>query len=250
MIKIVSVGWQCEPFIEQTLRSVEEQTVQDWEIHITYDASSDTGAQSIIKWCDPRDARWRQYSLNEDQRFAVRNQYEAIKHLAPEDDDIIVFLDLDGDRLAHPGVLQRLLDYYADDTQLTYGSYKPIPFNAGCQPAIPFPFDVIANNSYRSFMAHGGMISFNHLRTMKGRIFKAMSEELFKWPDTDEWYEAGTDYLFMINGLELAGGRHKCLDELMLLYNNANPMADNITHPDVTSASVASILSRPPLDRL
>jgi len=34
-------------------------------------------------------------------KFAVRNQVEAIDNMNPADDDIIVWLDVDGDRFAH-----------------------------------------------------------------------------------------------------------------------------------------------------
>jgi glycosyltransferase involved in cell wall biosynthesis len=245
--KIISVGWKCEEFIDRTLASVAAQTRDDWQIAVIYDGG-DNGAEPIRKWCNNY-FECAGYFLNEEQKFAVRNQYEGICVLEPADEDIIVFLDLDGDQLAHPNVLQRLADHYADDTLLTYGSYKPIPDPGTCTPATPFPAPVIRENAYRKHIAAGNSCCFNHLRTMKGKIFKAIPPDRFKWPN-GEWYTAGTDYLFMVNGLELAGQRHKCINETLLLYNHANPHADYLSHPDVTRACVADILQRPPLSPL
>ena len=248
--KIISCGWQCAPFIEQTLRSVEQQTRSDWEIFIAYDRSQDSGAEVISRWCAnrPNDNRWR-YFCYQDQRFAVQNQVEGIRALDPSDDDVIVFLDLDGDRLAQPHTLQRLADYYADETLVTYGSYQPIPDLGTCQPATPFPDHVTASNSYRSYILGGGNTCFNHLRTMKGKVFWSIPDSYFKWP-SGEWYTAGTDYTFMCAAMERAGGRYKCIQETMLFYNHANPHADNIEHPEETGRCVIDSLQRPALSPL
>lgn len=244
MFKIISVGWNCQDWIDQTIVSVVEQNRDDWEMMIVYDGG-DNGTEHIHKWTGPR----IRAKINDEQRFAVRNQYEGILALQPEPEDIIVFLDLDGDQLAHRGVLQRLDDYYADNTLLTYGSYKPIPDPGTTSPAQPFPPDVIARSTYRQYIARGGRCCFNHLRTMKGKVFNAIPADYFKWASGD-WYNAGTDYLFMLAGLELAAERHKCINETLLLYNHANPFADNVAHPAVTNACVNDILQRRLLERM
>lgn len=247
--KIVSVGWQCAQFLERTLESVEAQTRDDWEIHITYDKSTDNGADLIKEWCTGwRDARWH-FQLNEDQLFAVQNQYEAIKALDPADEDIIVFLDLDGDELAHPRVLDNLARYYEDDTLVTYGNYIPVPFADTCPLAIPYPPEVVANRTYRDHILNFNGCCFNHLRTIKGKVWRAIPEDRFKRPN-GEWYESGTDYVMMVPALELADGRYKCIEETLLLYNNANPLADYLTHPAETSGNIKDALERPALPRL
>ena len=249
MFKIISAGWNCSNFIERTLRSVEMQTREDWEILVVYDRSSDDGAGKITRWCEMReDPRWK-YQCNDDQRFAVRNQYEGLRSLAPEPDDICVFLDLDGDQLAHPQVLDRLAQCYEDDTLVTYGSYKPIPDPGTTQPAKPYPPWVVASNCYRPYILNGGETCFNHLRTMKGKVFNAIPESYFKW-DNGDWYTAGTDYTFMVAALELAGGRYKCVGEVFLLYNHDNPHADNKEHPEETGRCVIDSLNKAPLSPL
>jgi glycosyltransferase involved in cell wall biosynthesis len=245
VFKIISVGWNCQDWLDQTIASVVAQNREDWEMMVVYDGG-DNGAASILKWAE-KDQRIRA-QINTEQKFAVRNQYEGILAMAPGPDDVIVFLDLDGDRLAHANVLQHLDDFYARGVLLTYGSYKPIPDPGTCSPARPFPVDVIVNGSYRQYLRAGGMCCFNHLRTMKGKIFNAIPSEYFKWAD-GRWYEAGTDYLFMLAGLELAAERHAFINETLLLYNHANPYADYLRTPAVTSACINDVLLREPLQR-
>lgn len=246
---IVSTGWQCESWITQTLRSVEEQTRSDWRIQIVYDPSTDDGADLIRRWCDDRDNRWH-CTLNTEHLFAVRNQVEAIQALDPADDDVIVWLDLDGDRFAHPDVLAHLADAYADGTTLlTYGSYLPIPDKGTSTMATPFPADVVAANSYRHCLRHVHC-HMNHLRTMSGRLFRAIPDDQFHWPDGRGWYAAGADYILMTAGLERAGGRYKCLPEVLMLYNHDSPLADNLIRNDICTENIVNFLERPPLDPL
>lgn len=247
--KFVTVGWQCAPWIEQTLGSVEGQTIEDWDVAITYDASTDEGADVIRRWCAPRDGRW-QYQLNDTQLFAPRNQYEAIQRLKLEDDDVVVFLDLDGDRLAHPNVLMRLKTVYErQHVGLTYGSYVPVPPVGPPGPVRRYPEDVEEDNTYRAHTLRHGCL-FNHLRTISGRVAKAIPESQFRWaagPKCGQWYDGGTDYLVMMSALELSGGRYAVLPDTLLLYNHANPLADNLAHPEESSRCIGDILRRNPL---
>lgn len=246
--KVVSVGWQCGEWLQRTLQSVEAQTITDWDVRIVYDPSDDDGAERVRSWCDERDDRWS-YQLNTERQFAVRNQHEAIQALDPADDDIVVFLDLDGDMLADPHVFERLQGYYNDGTLVTYGNYRPVPSGAQ-MPIRPYPADVVRNRSYRDYTYYGGC-SFNHLRTMKGVVAKAIPVEECQWragPRAGEWYGRGTDYIFMLSAMELADGRYKCLDDVLLLYNHANPLADYLVSID--QGEVREFLSRGPLPAL
>lgn len=231
----------------QTLKSLEMQSDRDWEICIVYDAG-DGGEDIITEWCAIDPAR-RKYVLNDVQMYAPHNQFLAIEHLAPADDDIVVFLDLDGDMLAHPAVLEHVRGHYYDDTLLTYGSYASVPPTVEAPRVLPFPPDVVQSNSYRSYILYGGPCCFNHLRTMKGKVIKAISPQSAHWPD-GKWFISGGDYLIMISGLELAGGRYKVISEVLLHYNNANELADNLSHPTETTACNVEFLKRPPLNPL
>lgn len=261
--KIVCAGWQCADWLTQTLRSIENQSVDNWDVWITYDPSEDDGAKLVEEWCSERDERWH-YTINTEKKFAIRNHFESITALDPADDDVVVFLDLDGDMLAHPNVLRRLRRAYEAGALVTYGQYKPIPDEGTSTFAQPYPPDVIAANGYRNHHRHGGDTCFNHLRTISGRVFHAIPEAMFKWDHSGvahtpngefswaegDWYQGSTDYVFMISALELAGGRCKVFDEVLLHYNHANPLADNKTHPHEAHVCVTDFFRRTPLARL
>lgn len=250
--KIVSTGWQCRPFIERTLRSIEQQTVQDYEVRIVVDPSKDGETEDFARqWCDVRDDRWTA-EFPETQRFSTPNQMSAIEYLAPNDDDIVVWLDLDGDQFAHDSVLDNLLTYYCDDTLLTYGSFRCVPKVSTNAPAKAFPPEVIESNTYRRYV-RDVYCAFNHLRTMKGRIIGALPPSQFRWrsgPQRGQIYQGGADYIYTVAGLELAGPRHKFIEEVLMLYNHANPYADYKVRSHLSSPVVADFLRRPPLQRI
>jgi glycosyltransferase involved in cell wall biosynthesis len=255
--KIVSTGWNCARFIEQTLASVAQQSVDNWDIWIIYDPSDDNGAQVVKDWCDARrqfgDDRWN-YTINATRQFAVRNQYEAVHQLAPEPEDVVIWLDLDGDMFAHRDVLVHLANYYnePDAPLVTYGSYRAVPDHGTSPPAVPFPDDVVRNNAYRQQMITG-ICCFNHLRTMKGKIVNAIPQNQFLFRGTEnagQWYTTAGDYIFMACALELAGGRYKVIEEVLLLYNHDNPYADYLMNSVASFATTNDYLYRPALTPL
>lgn len=247
--KVISTGWDCAKEIERTLRSVEEQTHSDWQVHIVSDPSTDEEQQRVIRdWCDIRDPERWMYTLNKERLFPVCNQVMGVAAMNPDADDVIVWLDLDGDRLAHPQVLEHLVGYYDSETELTYGSYVPDPPVDTCTPAHPFPQDVIRENRYREYTM-SNPCAFNHLRTMRWRIMREIPDSYVQWPD-GSWLEAGTDYAVMLSGLELAGEHHKFIEETLLIYNHAQPHPDYLYHPKVTARCTQYVLRKSPLHPL
>jgi hypothetical protein len=246
MFKIISCGWQCAQFLDQTIASVLTQERKDWEMQVIYDLSTDGGECALWAW-DRMDRRIN-VACNDQQNFAAHNQWEALQLLYPEDDDIVIWLDLDGDQFAHPNVLNVVESYYQDDTLLTYGSYRAVPEPPEPPRIMPYPDDVVASNRYRQDALYNGP-RFNHLRTMKGKVAKSIPEDLFKWPD-GSWYVSGQDYIFMLAGLERAGGRYKVIPDILHIYNDANPLADNKAHGQETHKCDLDFMSKPPLERL
>lgn len=243
MFKIISCGWNCAKFMEQTLSSVRSQTVQDWQQCIIYDLSDDHGADLLRAWT-AQDSRYI-LQCNDQQNYAAHNQFTALQLLDPADDDIVVWLDLDGDMLAYPGALARVAEAYEDGrTLLTYGSYQAM---VSKEPPriLPIPEEVVVQNTYREDARYNG-IRVNHLRTMKGRVAKSIPEEAFKWPDGN-WYISGQDYIFMISGLERVAGRYKIIEDVLMIYNDDNPYNDNKVHDQETHLCDVDFMSRPPL---
>ena len=247
----MSCGWNCKDFIEQTLASIEMQSADNWSVRIVYDGG-DGGEELIRKWCDSRDDRW-QYVINKEphpHENPVTNRVDAAYVSTDDPEDVLIWLDLDGDCFTHPDVLKHLMDYYADGTLLTYGSYLPDPPDEGCSMAQPFPDEVAADNSFRSFVLYGGGASFNHLRTMKSKVAQAIPLDQFKWTDGRGWYTAGIDYLFTIAALELIGPKYRCITETLMLYNTANPNAAWRLFASDLDDCIIDFLKKPPLQRL
>lgn len=245
------MGWQCEQFIQRTLDSVVRQNLDNWDHAVIYDKSDDNGADIIRAWA-AEDPEHRLYRINDEHLYAVRNQNEAIYDLLqPEDEDVIVFLDLDGDQLAHTNVLDRLTYYYSDPgVLLTYGQYRPVPDIGDYVGARAWPPEVVHNRSYRDYILRHGPC-FNHLRTVKAEIFKAIPADQFKWANGN-WYKGATDYVTMVPALELVDGRYKFIEEVILDYNHANPLADNKVHYDERYGNMdaaVDVCNRPPLPR-
>lgn len=244
--KIITVGWDCAGWIEQTLASVEEQSYSDWKIHIVSDPTDDPAQERVIReWCDARDPRKWMYTINTERKFVVRNQVEGIRAMNPDPEDVIVYLDLDGDTFAHQDVLAHLVDYYSDDTLVTYGSYRPVPDMGTCTMAHAFPEKVIADGDYRRYLRNHAC-AINHLRTIKYKILQQIPDNYFQFPN-GEWLKSATDYAVMTAALELAGGKHKFIEEVLLLYNHAQPHPDYKYHPKTTAKCATYILHRAPL---
>ena len=53
-VSIITPCYNSSEFIEETIKSVLDQTFQDWEWLITDDKSSDNTAEIIKKYNDPR----------------------------------------------------------------------------------------------------------------------------------------------------------------------------------------------------
>lgn len=235
-----------------TLESIDRQHDQAFDVFIVDDCTTEDSRQRqmIQDFCEARDERWN-YRLNEgEHKWALRNQIEALDILDPQDEDVIVWLDLDGDMLAHPRVLGVLRDFYDQNgVYMTYGNYEPYP-NMGTHPVCdPFPDHVVQTGAYRQEIL-GGFCHFNHLRTMKGFVYHSIPRDYFFFEGTDRWYQGGVDYATMVPALELAGGKYYCFSEVLCHYNHGNPFADNITQRGESTASALNSLMRQPLEPL
>lgn len=163
--------------------------------------------------------------MRHEQRIGVvGNQATMIRAMPMDPEDVIVFLDGD-DRFAHPDVLGRLREVYSDSmVDLTYGNYAPDPPDPNCPPVKPIPAEVCAKvGGYRRWARVNGT-AWNHLRTFRRRIFDAIPETHMRL--NGRWLDGGADYAMMTPALELAGGRHRMIDEVLVLYTSDRPDAE------------------------
>ena len=246
--RIISCGWQAGYFPLTTLQSIEEQTCRDFTVSIGYEGY-DEANNAIRNWVAGHEPARYVYDFREDPStflYDNHSRYKAITNMPLDDEDVIIFLDIDGDKFWHPHVLSNLIDYYSDGTLLTYGSYQPYPDSPTCSPAQPYPDHIIESRDYRAF----GLLWFNHLRTMKGKVFKAIPQDQFKWAGTNDWYPKGCDVTFTISGLELVGRRHKVITETLMGYHSENPNSAWRVNPREIDNCTKDFMSRPKLDQV
>jgi glycosyltransferase involved in cell wall biosynthesis len=240
--KIITATRNAEPWIERCLSSIRDQIYPDFDVFVVVDPSEDRTAEIAGKICEQQGWGFR---ANAERLHALHNQVDGIRAMDGGDPmDVIVFVDGD-DYLPHGRVLDRLATHYRDDTMMTYGSYRSEPFSPTCAPATAFPPDVIARGTFRRFVAQGGGIRFNHLRTFRYALFNQLDESDFL-DDNGEWFTTVPDSALMIPCLELARGKIKVLSEELLVYNSENAQSEWRVQPRVIDAHNDCILRKPP----
>ncbi|MDO4196373.1 MAG: SDR family NAD(P)-dependent oxidoreductase, partial [Prevotellaceae bacterium] len=119
-VSIITPTYNCGPFIEETIRSVQAQTFQDWEMIIVDDGSKDDTEQ-IVMALAKKDERIR-YIRNPKNCGAAVTRNRALSEARGE---WIAFLD--SDDLWLPQKLERQLAFMKDnDYAFTYHNYTVV----------------------------------------------------------------------------------------------------------------------------
>lgn len=215
---VVAVGRNCPGAAQHCLESIDVQDDPSWDLAVVDDAS-DTGLELDAVF--DRFA-WSVAVTNRERRYALANQVRAWQELEPEDEDVVVFVDLD-DRLARPDALSIVRRAYDRGALMTYGSYRPVPADhpdaRTCRPARPYPPDVVRTRGYRREVQW-----FNHLRTVSWSVLKHLTEEDLR-NDEGNYWRAVTDRAVMFPSLELAGHRAAVVPEVLYEYTCDSPDA-------------------------
>ncbi len=120
MISIITPVYNCGRFIENTIRSVQQQTYSDWEMIIVDDCSTDNTVQ-IVRECAVKDNRIR-IICNEKNSGAAISRNTALREARGE---WIAFLD--SDDLWLPEKLERQLSFMQENGYMfTYHEYEEI----------------------------------------------------------------------------------------------------------------------------
>jgi glycosyltransferase involved in cell wall biosynthesis len=224
--KVLFTAWNCRRWLPTGLAALAAQTDDAVDVCVVDDASDDPGQWPLIQeFCRRRG--WAAIH-NDTRRGCMYNQVQAAHHLDPRPGDVLVFHDGD-DRLAAPDTLARLRWHYRQDEPLmTYGSYCCTPCDPWVTPAQEFPRGVIARNAYRAFSGRDepDPVWFNHLRSVRFGVFDRIDPDVhFRWPD-GSWFRKCCDTAVMVPALELAGGRHRFVPDVLYVYTRDNPLSD------------------------
>lgn len=168
------------------------------------------------------------------------NLFTAVAQLPPE--TIVVWLDGD-DRLCRDDALEIVARAYEDpDVWMTFGQFRWDTGKTGF--AAEYPPEVIADNAYRCAPWLATI-----LRTFRAGLFQQLTESDLKRPD-GTWNEHACDQCVMLPLLELAGGRHRFIPEVLAEYYAGNLRAMPWSQKLAESQEVRRIRLMPPKQRL
>jgi len=186
--------------------------------------------------------------VNEEKKYALQNIYEGIQKSNPSDQDIVVTVDGD-DWLYHNKVLE-ILDYVynTEDCFLTYGEYVKLNDlqNGRVVPngSYNFPSSIVENNLFRQYR----WIS-SHLRTFKYGLWKRIKKDDLL-DNEGQFYRMAWDVAFMMPMLEMAGGRHRFIPNILYVYNNDNPINDFKVNSNLQLELDRQIRSKPRYEKI
>lgn len=108
--------------------------------------------------------------------------------------------------------------------------------------SIPIPEEIVRNNDFRKYRCP------SHVRTFYSWLFKKIKRE-------DLFYKGSFcpvtgDMAQMFPIFEMAGERHKFIDEILYVYNTATPLSDNKINVQLQRDIDAYLRSRTPYKRL
>lgn len=236
MYQLIVAGYNCYQYAERCLDSIAAQTLTDYNVCVVNDASTDERMEPFLRaYCDERGWIFHNREVN---AGALRSQHEGIMLLAPQDGDVIVWVDMD-DALSSPDSLKILDSYYDDDTMMTYGTYQSVPYSDTCPPVLRYDPKCEANRDYRNMHKWG--LCYNHLRTVKWDLYKHLDPKIDFYYNGD-WMHLASDTAVMIPCLEMADGRYKVIPEVLYNYSSDNPISEWRKAPQGTDDMHAHLL--------
>lgn len=129
LVSIITPTWACAKFISETIKSIQTQTYQNWELLIQDDCSTD-GTDKVVAPLVELDSRIK-YECNEKNSGAAITRNNALRRAKGR---WIAFLD--SDDLWLPDKLEKQLKFMVDNGyKFSYTSYQEMD-NNGCSTGV------------------------------------------------------------------------------------------------------------------
>jgi len=215
---VIIPSYNNRQWYQRNLSSAVAQDYQHFRVVYVDDCSSDGSGELVERFItDRRLGNLIHLTRNPVRVGALQNQYNTI-HLC-DDDEIVILLDGD-DWFAHNRVLTKINEVYANsDCWMTYGQYRSWPddmmgYSREIAPGI------IDDNNFREAEWRS-----SHLRSFYAWLFKLIRVEDLIGP-SGTFYEMVSDQAIMFPMLEMSGHRAKFINEVLYIYNEANPLND------------------------
>ncbi len=215
---VVIPSYNNEKWCIKNLDSVFLQDYQNFHVIYINDASTDNTGILVQEYVKKNNLEHKfTYIENKTNQGALYNLYHAIHSC--DDHDVIVTVDGD-DWLAHLHVLSFLNEVYQDENiWLTYGQFEWS--NTGLPGfCAPYPPDIIKHNNFRETVW-----KTSQLRTFYAKLFKLIRKKdlLYKGNFLKITWDLAMGYPM----LEMSQERHKCISDVLYVYNNQNPLNDS-----------------------
>lgn len=215
---IIVPSYNNHDWYKQNLDSIFFQNYPNYRVIYINDASKDDTGELVKNYLDHNNL-WDKctYIENSTNHGALYNLYHAIHSC--ENHEIVILVDGD-DWLKDLEVLARVNQEYQDpNVWLTYGQFE-WSTNGSKGFCCDYPREVIKHNSFREAV----WVS-THLRTFYVQLFKKVKMKDLMYQNT--FFKVAWDLAMVYPMLEMAQERHRCIPDVLYVYNNHNPLNDS-----------------------
>ncbi len=236
---VISGGRNCEQYVFQHMESLNNQTFRDFKHIIIDDASTDNTMGEIHRYRADNTI----IHTNTKRMYWIAN---AVKYLKPEDEEIVVIVDMD-DWLNGPHALQRVVDEYeiSSDTWMTYSRMVYVNANRTSHWIPPYNIQTLMERDFRNTIW-----SYTHLRTFKGFLWKALKDVDLR-DAKGKYLKYAWDASVMMPMLEMSAPYHiRFIPDVLYCYNDGNPNQVERTFRKEQEECARYIRSKPKYDRL
>ncbi len=239
---IVVASYNNQAWYMRNLDSIFAQQYPYFRVIYIDDASSDETGSLVEHYIKDRNqSRIVTLIRNKERAGALKNIYNAV-HDHCGDDEIVAMLDGD-DWFSNPQVLSVLNTIYSrENVWLTYGQFSIFPTNevGKCHA---YPPSVIEQNAFREYPWIA-----SHLRTCYAWLFKKIKPEDLQI--NGNFFSMTWDQALMFPMLEMARERIRCIQDVLYIYNVANPINDQNVNP-ILQHKLGEVIRRlPKYDRI
>lgn len=225
-IVIVSPFYNAQQYIVDNIKSVCTQDYSNYVHILIDDASTDSSYTVARTFIDslPDNLKSRIILLQNDKNIgAIHNQLNAIRTFCGKK-DIVMLLDGDDALVPNNSIFHFYNDLYSRGYDFSYGSMYSLADNI---PLIAQDYPETVRD-YRSYRFNWG-IPYTHLRTFLSSLALDLDEDIFKV--NGSWMMAGADNPLFYELLDRAS-KPIAVKEIMVLYNDKNPLNDYKVRPD------------------
>ncbi len=219
-IVVIVPSYNNAKFYEKNLESLLGQKYDNFEVIYIDDASQDGTGDLVAAYVAEHGFSDRFKLLrNKENKGVISNLYHVV--LSCESHKIIVELDGD-DWFAHDQVLSRINQAYQEgEVWLTFGNYIEYPSGDAGWSA-PFSEKTIRMNTFR---ACPGISPWVPTRSYYAWLFKKIKLKDLQW--RGRFMPMSHDEARMYAMIEMAGERHRYIEEILYEYNRTNPISDD-----------------------